>query len=175
VFSAPSIRQLAAVPLGALLAAVLLLTGPANAPAAKPAKPTCASKASTKAKRDAHRRACPARKHKTRSKTHRGHVKHVTKTGLPSATAPSSAFCENGAAPRPEGGGSFSCADGSEPSCEAGFEAAPSSSGSALVCVAAPANGNGSTSGDLACEEQTGQPCGEEGSEQAPENVEGST
>ena len=174
MFSTPSIRQLAAVPVGALLAAVLLLAGPADAPAAKAAKPTCVSKASAKArtKRGARRSVCRARKRKTHVKTDRPHAKHVTKTGSPAVTAPNLALCDNGAAARPEGGGAFGCADGSEPSCEAGFEATPSSSGSTLLCIAATSS---STSGDVTCEEQAGQTCWEEGSEQAPENVEGSS
>jgi len=173
VFSALSRRQLAAMPAAILLMASLLLAGPADAPAAKVKKSTCISRSTTKAKRDARRGACPARKRKGHDKAKRRHAKHVKKAAQPATTDATAALCDNGAAPYPTGNGSFSCADGSEPGCEDGFLAAPSASGSALVC--APADGDGSASTNATCEEESMEPCSEEGSEQAPEGVEGST
>jgi hypothetical protein len=173
VFSALSRRQLGAIPLAALLAAALLLVGSANAPAAKTSKAPCASKSSIKAERNAHRDACPARKHKGHAKAKRHHTKHTLKTKRHTTTATNTAaaLCDNGSEPQSAGNGTFSCADGSEPGCEDGLEATPSASGSQLNCVA-PSD---SESANQACEEEDGQPCWEEGSEQGPEGVEGST
>jgi len=111
------------------------------------------------------------RKHKGRAKVKRHRAKHALKAKQHTTTAATSALCDNGTEPQSAGNGAFSCADGSEPGCESGLEAAPSASGSTLVCVPA----GDSEPANQTCEEEAGQPCWEEGSEPAPEGVEGST
>ena len=171
MFSTLSRRQLGAIPLAALLAAAILLVGSADAPAAKTPKTSCVSRSSAKAKHNTHRAACPVRKHKGRAKVKRHRAKHALKAKQHTTTAATSALCDNGTEPQSAGNGAFSCADGSEPGCESGLEAAPSASGSTLVCVPA----GDSEPANQTCEEEAGQPCWEEGSEPAPEGVEGST
>lgn len=54
----------------------------------------------------------------------------ASSSGLPEAV------CLDGNTPLLSGDGSFSCQDGSEPTCEPGASAAPSSDGSVLLCEA---------------------------------------
>ena len=93
----------------------------------------------------AERASRPARKSRARShpkvKGHHKHSKkgkHKTKakrkaTSRAHALAP--ALCEDGSAPVDEGGGSFSCADESEPACSNGSTPVLSSNGEKLLCA----------------------------------------
>jgi hypothetical protein len=84
----------------------------------------------------------------------------------PAAVTP--ALCEDGTDPIGAPDGSFSCDDGSEPTCEAGLTAVSSSEGSGLVCEVA----QGPESSEPSCEDTNtlvqapvGPPACEEGSE----------
>ena len=137
-----------AAALGVLLAALL---GPAQT-LAQTRKLVCSSStAHTKARRGAH--ACVQPSH--RRKAHharRHHAKHAPGTASAEAVATAlPAACEDGSAPVPSAGGSFSCGDGSEPECEDGSTPVRSADGKSLLCPLATEEA--SEAGEAECEE----------------------
>ncbi len=110
----------------------------------------------------ARRASTPARKRKghSHSKVKGHHTKHSKKgkhkrkaarrkpAAGTHALAP--ALCEDGSAPVNEGGGSFSCADESEPACSNGSTPVLSSNGQKLLC---PVSADGSGETEAVCED----------------------
>jgi hypothetical protein len=77
------------------------------------------------------------------------------------APSQSEAVCEDGGAPVRAGDGSFSCVDESQPVCENGSIPTPSSSGTTLICGAAPSDNSGVT--EVSCEDGTAPVLGGDG------------
>jgi hypothetical protein len=77
------------------------------------------------------------------------------------APSQSEAVCEDGSAPIQAGDGSFSCDDESQPVCENGSIATPSSGGTTLVCGAEPSQDSGVT--EVSCEDGTAPVLGGDG------------
>ena len=101
-------------------------------------------------------RACERPSHKGKAHGRKHRSKHALakapQQGIP-ASLPS-AYCEDGSPPARASGGSFSCADGSEPECEDGAEPTRSSNGRSLVCAIFEGEGEEeSESGESECEE----------------------
>lgn len=137
-----STSSFARIPLAIVLALTMVLS-PVSALAQKSKPIHSTSKHRHHAKHPAHK---PKHKHK----------KKAPPKALPAA------LCDDNSKPVSEGG-SFSCADGSEPACADG--ATPVVHGSSLLCPA-----NTDASGEQACEEEAdGCPAGSEaGEEEAP-------
>jgi hypothetical protein len=104
-----------------------------------------ASRAAHKGK--AHGRSKAKKHHKHASK---GKTKAARKRAASAAGATTAAVCEDGSAPVNDGGGSFTCADESEPACSNGAVPELSKSGTALVC---PAKATDSGSPEAVCED----------------------
>jgi hypothetical protein len=121
-----------ALSLGVLVAALL---GPAQtlAQTRKVGCPTSAARA--KAKREGH--TCLPSSRKDKVKRHGKHrLEKSSKTGSTGSTAVA-AVCEDASAPVRGPSGGFSCADGSEPTCEDGATPTASHNGKSLICLLA--------------------------------------
>lgn len=124
-----------------------LLPGPSLTPALAQGSPTAHhSKASSHTGKRHHRAKHPSRKHKRTAKAH-----------VPAMTA---ALCEDATKPT-AGSGSFTCADGSEPSCTSGATPVLSAHGTALLCPAGEATPSEAEPG---CEAEGSCASGTEGS-----------
>jgi len=145
---------------------------PACAQAKRASKPARGGKAHAHAKAKGH--------HAKHAKKHKGKTKAAGKRAKTPAHTTTPAVCEDGSAPVNDGGGSFSCADESEPACGDGSAPELSSNGAALVCpVKASAPGrseavceDGSApvragDGPFSCDDES-QPVCEDGSVPAP-------
>jgi len=134
---------------------VAALLGPAQTLAQTRRAVSClSSTAHAKTRRGAH--ACERSSHKGKAHRRKHRSKHALakapQQGIP-ASLPS-AYCEDGSPPARASGGSFSCADGSEPECEDGAEPTRSSNGRSLVCAIFEGEGEEeSESGESECEE----------------------
>jgi hypothetical protein len=126
-----------------------------------PSSLTAHPKRGSSACAQAGRASRPARKSSahSRSKAKGHHSKHSKKgkhkakakrRAASRAHAPAPALCEDGSAPVNEGGGSFSCADESEPACSNGSAPVLSSNGQKLLC-AVKASGSGQA--EAVCED----------------------
>lgn len=107
-----------------------------------------ASKAAHKGK--THGRSKTKGHHKHAKKKGKGKTKAARKRAASAAGAMSPAVCEDGSAPVDGGGGSFTCADESEPACSNGAVPELSKSGTTLVC---PAEAGDSGSPEAVCED----------------------
>jgi hypothetical protein len=142
-------------PLFALVAALgvlaIALLGPSQTLAQKTGRLACATATGHgRARQDGHVCVKLVRKrkaHHTTRLTTTGHrAKSVsgkstsgksTSSKAPPGTTPVSttpASCEDGSAPVAAGGGSFSCGDGSEPTCEDWATPTPAANGKSLIC-----------------------------------------
>jgi len=134
----------------ATIVALLLVLSPramAQARSARcPSSLTAHPKRGSSACAQAGRASAPARKSRARSRSKaKGHHSKHSKKGkhkakakrktAPQAHAATPALCEDGSAPVSEGGGSFSCADESEPACSNGSAPVLSSNGQKLLCA----------------------------------------
>jgi len=120
----------------------VLLALPA-ASVARAHKSTCHVTATNHSKHVAHKCSRPARKAKptTRSKRHRSaHARPKLKSHTPAAPGAKEAagapeaFCSDGSTPLATEEGTFSCEDGTAPTCEAGLVETLSSDGATLLC-----------------------------------------
>jgi hypothetical protein len=154
----PSRRLGATVASGLCLVAAAMLLTPAPPATARAPGVACPSSAARHVERGAPACGRSARRSglraRVRAKGHRAgqgvhrakghHAKHevrrvkrnkIRTTKPPAVTGRvGGAVCEDATAPILAGDGSVSCQDGSEPVCEGGAGATPSSDGSALVC-----------------------------------------
>lgn len=122
-------------------------------------------------------------KHPSINKKQAVHGAAGTVTGASTAQTP--AVCESGVRPRRGADGSYSCADGSEPSCADGSDPILSSSSAVPLCVIASAPGGAPAlcedasapvrgpGGSFSCDDESEAEC-EEGGEPAPSS-DGST
>jgi hypothetical protein len=123
------------------------LIGPSQTLAQKTGRLACATATGHgRAKQDGHVCVKLVRKrkaHRTTKLTVRGrHTKSVSGKSAPGKTpqgtttpvSTTPASCEDGSAPVAAGGGSFSCGDGSEPTCEDWATPTPAANGKSLIC-----------------------------------------
>jgi hypothetical protein len=109
----------------------------------------------------AHSSTCSSAHHKTNCTTpacsHKSKAHHASKCppkhAKKKAPALAGAVCEDGSAPARAKGGSFSCDDGSEPTCENGAIPTRSGNGKTLVCPIIFEEET--SSGETECEEDT--------------------
>ena len=146
----------------AVVALLLALSAQAMARARSascPSSLTARHKRGSSACAEAGRASKPARKRRGHSKAKGHHSKHSKKAKhktkakrkAPSGTrALTPAVCADGSAPVNEGGGSFSCADESEPACSDGSTPVLSSNGQKLLCAV---KAGGSAQTEAVCED----------------------
>jgi hypothetical protein len=123
------------IPASALLVALLALA-PVALGRAAPSRPAACQGTSRHAHHGSHKSRCSHR--------HSSSVKHATKHHPAKPPAPKPvprktaarvpAKCEDGSAPTRAAGGSFTCADGSEPGCSDGSEPTSAAGGTILAC-----------------------------------------
>jgi hypothetical protein len=114
----------------------------ACAPAKRASRPARTGKAHAHAKVTGH--------HSKHPKKGKRKTKAAGKRAKSPAHSTTPAVCENGSAPVNEGGGSFSCADESEPMCGNGSTPELSSNGAALAC---PVKASGAGLTEAVCED----------------------
>ncbi len=153
----PSPRTLSFAPI-ALLAALALMLAPSLSQARAHLSSSCAPRQSA--------RSCASAKRKSRGKHH--HAKHPAAKPKRAHKAPKPslqpALCENEAAPV-AASGSFSCLDGSEPTCEDGATPVLSAHRSALLCPATDEDSSASDEceAEASCPNDSEDPGDEEG------------
>jgi hypothetical protein len=141
-----------------IASAALWFTTPAHALTRSRARSSC-SKAATHAARTARAsHACTKDKRNSKAKSHR--KKKAAKGHAHSAPATVPATCEDGRTPTSAGHGTFACADGSEPECEAGATPVRAPNGAGLVCPVAPEPEEEAEPEEAECEEGVGLACG---------------
>jgi len=129
------------------------LLGPAQT-LAQTRRAACSTGAHAKS-RHAGAHACAQSSHKLKAgKRHGKHssTKKTSRTGSPGSQAVA-ALCQDGSAPVRGGDGSFSCADGSEPTCEDGATPTSTRNGKSLLCPAASEGEPASV--ETECEEES--------------------
>jgi hypothetical protein len=122
--------------LACVLALAAALLGPAQTLAQMRRAASCpSSTAHAKTRRTA--LACERSSHKAKAHGRKHRSKHALAKAPPESVPASlpAAYCEDDSPPARASGGSFSCADGSEPECEDGAEPTRSSNGRSLVCA----------------------------------------
>ncbi len=138
--------------LGVLVAA---LVGPAQTLAQTRETGCSTSTARAKAKRTT--RACTQSSRKSKSRSHGKHALEKTSKRGSDRPAAVAALCEDGGIPTRGADGGFSCADGSEPTCESGAAPRTSRNGKSLICPIigeSEAGAGESGAGEAECEEE---------------------